>query len=315
MLKNRKERRLTKIKTFLFFLLLATIFWMLTKYSSEYTQSIISKINYTNLPPDTTLDPENVYEISFDVVANGFEFLIFTLKKPTLNIDVSRYYSRKNKVAQIPNNELKKIITNQLNRNILVRNISVDNLQININPLQSKKVKIIPNIEITLKPGYKRIKPYELEPDSVLIKGPSKLIDTLSYLQTEKLVLKDIDAPVERELLLQSPFENEISVNLNTVKLKIPVIETIQNTFEVPIKVTHVPKGISFKILPQTVSVTFTTTADAFKNITPDSFIITADYNAKGKDENTIPISLSKVPENVFDVVLDPTRINFLIRK
>ncbi len=315
MLKNRKERRLTKIKTFLFFLLLATIFWMLTKYSNEYTQSIISKINYTNLPPDTTLDAQNISEISFDVVANGFEFLIFTIKKPTLNIDVSRYYSKENKVAVIPNNELKKLITNQLERNILVRNISVNNLQIYLNPLQSKKVKVVSNLEITFKPGYKSIKPYVVKPDSVLIKGPNKFIDTIQFLQTEKLVLQDVDENIEKQIALLNPLEKEITINPPQVNLKIPITETLQNTFEVPITVANVPNGVSFKILPETVSVTFTTTADTFKEITPASFTLTADYNARVKDENTIPVSVSKSPKNVFDLTIEPSRINFLILK
>lgn len=314
MLKKIKERKEKKIKTFLFFLLLATVFWMLTKYSNEYTQSIISKIEYKNLPNNTILSKNNINEISFDVVANGFEFLVFKIKKPTINIDVSRFYSKENKQAIVTNNELKKLITSQLNKNILVRNISVNDIIINLNSIKSKKVPVNPNISVNYKAGYKNSSKPIVTPDSVLVSASGKIIDTLKQVTTQVLKIDEVNQKVEEFVPITIPEGiTDITVSPRRVKVTIPVEEIVQKTIEVPVKLEHLPVGMRVKIVPEMVSVTYTTTVSNFNKIAIEDFEVSADYKNRTKDEASLPILLINKPKTAFDVTIEPTIINLLI--
>ncbi len=315
MIKKIKERREKKIKTFLFFLLLATVFWVLTKYSNEYTQSIISKVTYTNLPQNTVLSEDNISEISFDVVANGFEFLVFKIKKPTVNIDVSRYYSKNNKAVTISNNELKKLITTQLNKNILVRNVSVNELPVHLTAIKTKKIVITPTFTINYKAGYKNTQPPLLSPDSVMVSAPEKVLDSLHSIKTESVTFSEVTKSIDKKIKLSLPENEFLNISPTEVRLTIPVEETVQKTVELPVTLLNLPRRLTVKIIPETVSVTYTTSVSKFNKINPDEFTIVADYVKRNENETSLPVRVSKQPEQVFDVLINPQVINFLIVK
>ncbi len=315
MLKKIKDRKEKKIKTFLFFLLLATIFWMLTKYSNEYTQSIISKVEYINLPEKTILSDSTISEISFDVVANGFEFLLFKLKKPTITIDVSRFYSKETNQSIVSNNELKKLITQQLNKNILVRNISVTELHVFLKTIQTKKIPVKPLITIQYKPGFKNTSKAILQPDSIVVQAPKEVLDTLKFITTQTLNISDVDKSISQELLVNTPDNATITLENTKVWLQIPVEETIQKTIQLPLLLKNVPKSLQLKIIPERVSITYTTTVSNFNTIDTKIFKIESDYKKRNQENNTLHVNLVSTPDNVFDVTINPKSVNYLLVK
>ena len=74
-MKPVKNNKTSKVKSFFFFLLIAILFWGLTKLSRQYTASVDTSIMYTNIPSQMMLDDGNAESISFEITANGFEFL------------------------------------------------------------------------------------------------------------------------------------------------------------------------------------------------------------------------------------------------
>ena len=55
-----KKHKNLKVKRFLFFLLLAAIFWVLTKFSREFTATMVAKIQYENVPENAALSEGNL---------------------------------------------------------------------------------------------------------------------------------------------------------------------------------------------------------------------------------------------------------------
>src|SRR5690606_35703868 len=88
-----KNTKNAKVNRFLLFLLLATIFWALTKFSREFTSTMTAKINYANIPETAALSENDTRYISCDLAANGFEILCYRFKKPTVTGPVGRYYT------------------------------------------------------------------------------------------------------------------------------------------------------------------------------------------------------------------------------
>ena len=85
-----KNYKNSKVKWFLFFLFLATIFWVLTKFSREFTTTLQARINYENIPETAALSEKNINSIAFDLTANGFEILFYKFKKPTIDVEVGK---------------------------------------------------------------------------------------------------------------------------------------------------------------------------------------------------------------------------------
>ena len=71
MVSENTKNKNPKIKSFLFFLLLATLFWFLTKFSRDSEATLTTTLDYINIPDSVIVTNDNVKEITFDVSGNG----------------------------------------------------------------------------------------------------------------------------------------------------------------------------------------------------------------------------------------------------
>jgi len=193
---RKKKYKTLKIKTFLFFLLLALVFWVLTKFSKESTATIGAHLVYTNLPASISISPNSTQEVSFDVSANGFQFLSYKMESPTIDIDISKYYETGDTLVLISNSELTKIISSQLDINTRVNNLSIDELEIRLDTFISKKVAVVFISEITYAEGYRLVDIPILTPDSVTVSGPSEMIDRIVVIPTKNYVKKGVSETI-----------------------------------------------------------------------------------------------------------------------
>ena len=104
----------SKLKAIFFFLLLATVFWVLTKFSRQYTATAKANIHYLNIPEETQITDETIKEIDFELTTSGFEFLYYNLKNPSIDIDIKKFYVEGEKNVIIPKVELVRLISSQL---------------------------------------------------------------------------------------------------------------------------------------------------------------------------------------------------------
>ncbi len=130
-----------KINGFLFFLLLSCMFWFLTKFSKEYTASVSSFLTFTDLPENTVLSANNDSSLSFDLNTTGFEFLFLKFNKPTVHIEIDKFYKEGTSKVIISEEELSRIISSQLKSNLLVKNVSKKELVVQLNEIITKKSK------------------------------------------------------------------------------------------------------------------------------------------------------------------------------
>ena len=98
-----------KLRAFLFFLVLATIFWVLTRFSKQDSGAVTANIVYTNVPKGKLLLDSNPENAKFILTANKFEILYHRIKKPTVVIDIKKYYSKKTGVAKVTEETLKEL--------------------------------------------------------------------------------------------------------------------------------------------------------------------------------------------------------------
>ena len=146
-MKSVKNNKASKIKSFFFFLLLAILFWGLTKLSKQYTANVETMIEYTNIPLQMMLDEGNVDRISFEISANGFEFLTYKLKVPILKIDVESFFDEKTGKASISKSNIIRLVSEQLEKGVAIKNVSVNELNVSLSSIISKKIPLIQNIE------------------------------------------------------------------------------------------------------------------------------------------------------------------------
>ena len=304
-----------RINGFLFFLLLSSLFWFLTKFSKEYTASVDSIITYSNLPANTVLSANNDASLSFDLNANGFEFLFLKFKKPIIQINIDKYFEEGNNNVIISDEELTRIITSQLKSNLLVKNVSKKELIIQLNEIISKRVKIIPQLDISFQDGFKAINDVKITPDSIQISGPEELLNTIDSINTKLIKIADINSSVSEVIELE-PYDNEsVIVRKEKIDLQIQVDEFTQKSLILPIKLINNSLENTVKIIPEVSNITFDVSVSNFNLITENDFQLVCDYSEKREEDNIIMLKLIKQPSSIYNVELESKKVNFLIFK
>ena len=312
---QKKKYKTSKIKSFLFFLLLALVFWVLTKFSEETTAAINANLAFTNLPASVSISPKTPSEIEFDISANGFEFLSYNINAPKIDIDVSKYYKEGDTLISISNSELDKIIMAHFGSDTRVSNLSINTLEMPLDIVVSKKVPIKLISEISYKEGYKAVGEPFLSPDSVVISGPSVSVNGVDSILSETYANKDVSETLESVVGLYLDENSDISISEETVSLRIIVEEFAQKRMSLPVEVTNVPQDIQLKLLPESIVISFDVSVNQFNSISENDFKIVCDYALRSSGENILVPKLVDQPEGLYHIEWSTKKVEYLIFK
>jgi len=305
----------SKLKSFLLFLLLATLFWFFAKFSKEYSSTVSAKLNYTNIPANTLLADGNYEEVSFDLFANGFEFLFFKLKKPTVDVPVSKYYEKGDHTIRINSEDFSRLVLDELNNSNDLHNLSIDTLLIKLNTIINKKVLVKPMVDVSFKEGFKQLSEFLTKPDSITLSGPAGALDTLSFVETIPVKVEDAEKQINLTLAIAKPEHPEIQFSPKSVSASMEVGEFTQKRLQVPVRLKNVPSNVKIKLIPESIIVVFNVALEDFKVITAKDFILECNYSDRNQAENFIVPKLIKKPNFVHDIELETKKVDYLIFK
>ncbi len=309
-IKNNK-----KLRIFLLFLMLSFTFWMLIKLSKNYIADVEFNLTYTDIPQNKLLQNEPNKKIKLTINTIGFKLLGYSLKKRNLKYNLSEIKRKKGSEYYSLTKSNINFLQSQLSAETVVLNIFPDTLIFDFGVKKSKKVKIIPNINLEFKPGYSLIKDYTLQPEYVTISGPTKIVDSINKINTEEMVWQDISESFENKIKLLVPRE-AITLSTTEILVKGKVEKITQGSFNLPFKVINLPKKYLISTYPKEVKVIYQVALNDYNKISANSFKIQCDY--KHTEENNldylIPVIVEK-PEILFDVKIVPNKIEFLIKK
>jgi hypothetical protein len=223
---NLKENN--KPLIFLVCLLIATILWFVKALEKDYETIVSMPIQYTNLPLNKVLLNPPPSRLNVKVKAQGFvllrhklgltfspiNFNINTLTKTTLN--------KKNPTNFfVLSDQYISQISNQVNSEISIRDISPDTLFFHFDKLSEKKVRVISKLNISFQDHYNCSDSVKLSPSQIIVRGPSSIVDTLTGVYTKNQRFNNINATINQNIMLEKIEQLEFSTY--KINLEIPV--------------------------------------------------------------------------------------------
>lgn len=314
MVSENTKNKNPKIKSFLFFLLLATFFWFLTKFSRDSEATLTTTLDYINIPDAVILANDNVNEITFEVSGNGFQLLSHKLRKTSLEIDLSSYYNEAESSIVLSLQEIQKLILKQLNLSD-IKNISENELVLHLDKNASKKVPISLQSKISFKDGFFQQGEIIIRPDSVRISGPSEEIDTITTIRTQLLKKKDITEGFTESVSLVKPQNEKVLLNPQSVTITIDVEEFSQMKMDIPVEIINLTEGTKLKLFPESIEIIFDVSIKDYGNLTTNDFKIICDFAERMEEGSFMIPKLVKHPENLKRIELETKKVEFLIFK
>jgi hypothetical protein len=185
-------------------------------------------------------------------------------------------------------------------KNIEVKNVRPESIIINTGQINIKKIPIVPDIEIIPADGFTVVGKIKIDPDTVIIKGNSKIIKDIHFWHTEKLHIVDKIKSFDFTINLKDSLRNIITINPNKVKILVNIQQSAQKEIpDVEIKITGKQLPQDYIIIPQKISVVISGGINEINKITSNDVSASINYGEVMIDSLGIFKPEVKTPENV----------------
>ena len=301
-----------RFRFFLFFLLLSFTFWTSTKLSNTYIVEESFSIIWINIPNGIIPSSEN-QQMNVSISASGIEILIYRLINKSINISLSQAdFSREKGLVDLRGQEF--FIQKQFFENTKLNILNPLFLEFKFSRLEEKVFTVVPQIEINLRAGYLIDSSLKVTPDSILVRGPKSILDTLNSIQSESIIADDLYENFRKKVSLRSI--PEIQLSESKVTVEVAVSRYTEKEFLLNVEVINLPLGTRVKLFPPKAKVRVTLPLSVLRTIKASDFNLVVDYNNIFKDaEKKLDLIMIRRPSSVKKVILEPKKVNYLIRK
>lgn len=302
---------------FVISLFLASGFWLLNALNKTYNEDIEITLKYINLPEDRAFSPVPHNNIKIELSGDGYSLIQFrdVAEEDTVIIDVATLNFEslgKRKRASIPTSMIINDLKSEFSNNMNVTRISRDTIEIITERGASKELKISPNFNVTLAKGMVLKKPVYVSPEWVNTHGPISVLDELNELKTAYVYLDEVSEYQEIDVEL-SYNQKLLSPEFRSVKIIAEVEALTEGEIEVPIHIVDIPKGKRVRLLPQTITLKYSTGLSHYDFIKPELFDVVVKYEDVLKNPSKLPVSIRTYPSYVNIIQYIPERVDYLI--
>lgn len=301
--------------TFFFFLVLSTIFWLMTALNETYEREIGVPAYLVNIPKNVVVTSDMEDTVRVTVRDKGFALLAYTYGEGIrpINVNFQSAITRQSGYGVVSSQELMKMINQRFSGSSKIVQVKPDRLDFHYNYGLSRQVSV--KMAGHVVPG----KSFYLArtrfwPEKVTVYGSKQALDSLRFVKTVPINITNFNDTVLRTVALETI--KGVKIVPNTVRIGLyPDILTEEN-IEVPITAINMPEGKVLRTFPQRVTVNFIVGASMFRSISPEQFAVVVDYNEIiGHPSDKCSIHLRETPQGVRNARLKMTQVDYLIEE
>jgi hypothetical protein len=305
-----------KLNVFLVFLISSFVILIFTKLSKNYTNTITFAIEKTGIPEDKLILEDSSHQLQITLKTHGFKWLKYYMSPPKIAIDFSKEVYVAKGAYIYTKTEAYLNEKKQFQNQVEILRKTPDTLTFRYDTNLVKRVPVTANATITYTPGYNSYEGVHIVPDSVTVIGPHEIVSKIATLPTVPVVLKGVKSPVDQPVKLILPeHKNILKFSDTDVRLHATVEKFTEGRLDIPVKVTHIPKGVSITYFPKTIKVSYYTSLNHFKTIKAKDFEIECDFRKVSKAQSFLQPEFVSIPKHVKHVKLHQKHVEFIILK
>lgn len=301
--------------TFFFFLVLSTIFWLMTALNETYEREIGVPAYLVNIPKNVVVTSDMEDTVRVTVRDKGFALLAYTYGEGIrpINVNFQSAITRQSGYGVVSSQEMMKMINQRFSGSSKIVQVKPDRLDFHYNYGLSRQVSVKMSGHVV--PG----KSFYLArtrfwPEKVTVYGSKQALDSLRFVKTVPINITNFNDTVLRTVALETI--KGVKIVPKTVRIGLyPDILTEEN-IEVPITAINMPEGKVLRTFPQRVTVNFIVGASMFRSISPEQFAVVVDYNEIiDHPSDKCSIHLRETPQGVRNARLKMTQVDYLIEE
>lgn len=312
-LKMERNKKKRSIPTFLVFLAISTVAWLMVKLSEDYTTQALFRVQLEEVPADKWVSsPEQSVKMSMTV--DGFHTLRYKMIREanrfvTISLSEVPFRNEGGNTYSFGSQYVADKVAALLDVNASDITINEAKLYFNMDALKSKVVPIVLRSDIQTQRQYGLYGIPVLDPASVTIFGPQEVIDSVKSVKTVLLSRVNVNQSFSETLGLDM-MGGRIRSNVKEVRADVEVEKFTEMDIEVPIKVAD---SLRMRFFPETMSVKCLVAMRDYTSITPESFVATVDIQQLEAMQPLLDVKLTKCPPAIQIVSTRPDKVEYLI--
>lgn len=313
---NPKNKK--RLSVFIVSILLSIFLWFILKLSKTYETQIVYPLKFSELEQNKIINANNDSNLVITIQTTGFKLL--TLKYMNVltpvEIDVSKGLTKcpnKANTYFFITEPLQERIETQFEKRLEIIDIYPDSLFFEIKNLRTKKVPIKFNHSIEIGNQYQIYDNFTLTPDSILISGDKRTLDTVKFIETETIIIDNPEIKEVKANIASKHFKQQLKFQTKPILVRFSIEKFTENTLQLPVKVVNAPQNLFVKCFPESVTVRFLLAIKDFSLIKSDAFTVEVDYKSIEPDQNTLKPVIMSFPDKVRIQSMEPELVEFII--
>ena len=284
--------------------------WGSISLSGIYYAEVSVPLKLKDIPGSYAVASPLPKKITLKLKGEGWKLLTLNLGK-NVNFVVSANNDTGTKVLNLKNFLAEN---NWLRSNLDVIDIQPDTVSCIIDRKIKKKLPVFADIHLEFKPGYGLAKDIKIEPESVYVEGPRKILKKLSTISTLPLKLSSLDRKITKSVAFTN-FPGT-RVNVKNVKITLDVERIVDKEFsEIPVEVFDVPPDRDVVLLPNKISCSLRGGIELLGKLNINKIKAYVHYHEVVMDTLGSIVPHIDNPVNTKLVYIKPERLRYIIKK
>jgi YbbR domain-containing protein len=290
-------------------LLFSFILWISITLSEEFYNTYTVSVNVIDVPYGYTLATDLPDRISLKLRGIGWR-----LSGLGLGSEAVFNVSAHNDSGKISANLNANLVENPwLSSEISVIDISPDTISFFIERIISKKLPVVPELDVTYKMGFSLASEVKVSPDSVIVFGPKSILEDFKSFSTAPIRLASLDTQTK----IKATFGNgKFRTNITAVEVFLDVQRIVDKSIEnVKVEVIDIPSDRDVVMLPNSVSCLVKGGINVLGKLEASDIRAYVQYADVLLDTlGTVKPEID-LPENVELISTRPERLRYIIKK
>lgn len=308
---ERKNQR--SVLTFLVFLAISTVLWLLTKLSDDYSTQATYLLQFEEVPADKWVSsPDAAAKMSLNT--DGFHTLRYKMvREPnriiTIPLDEVPYRHENGNTYSFSSQYVAERVAKLLGVNTSDVVMNDATVYFNMDALKSKVVPIAFQSDIKTQRQYGVYGIPTLEPPTITIYGPQEVIDTVKSVKTNMVSKINVNQGFKETVGLDL-LGGKIHTNVKEVSVEVNVEKFTEKDVEVPIKVAD---SLRMRFFPETMKVKCLVAIKDYASIVPEDFSVAVDRQQLEALQPLLDVRLASWPQYVQVLSTSPDKVEYLI--
>ncbi len=314
---TRERKRFNKInfRVFAVILVITACVSVMLKLNKDFNFRVDVPLKFENLPKDKILKSYTTEKVKVSGIATGYAYFKYKFYDQAYTIDLATLNQKDSITYYYVFDKQKDALGGSLDNSVIM-GYKPDTLFFELDKNFEKKVPVRSRLDVSFSPGYGSLDGIVISPDSVLVRGPKTIVDTIRAVYSTNKDYRDVKAGFRDSTILEPlmPIE-QLEIVPPKAAYSVHVDKFTEGSLTVPLQLVNVPQGVSARVFPKKVNLVFNVNIKNYSGIKISDFKVICDFKEMDSTSTTINPKIIAYPDDVRDVRLMEKTVQYLFVK